>query len=206
MSAKTLLMGGSPTSGKTFLAEKLARELGYPWLSTDVVRAQMLKLVRREDYPGLFFFEDNSGAEALRYLGSKTPQEIVQDQNAESAEVWRGVQAIIDETRGWQPFVIEGVAILPEMVARLERDKDLRACFLINTHPEQIREVVFRRGLWAEPSAYNDTIKEKEVEWVLVFNDFIRAEVAKYGYPVVEIDASAGISENITLLRCALAL
>ena len=51
------LIGGAPRTGKTTLAKKLAGENGIKSLSTDSILVMMMKIVRREDYPDLFYTE-----------------------------------------------------------------------------------------------------------------------------------------------------
>jgi len=34
---KIILIGGAPTAGKSYVAEKIAKELGIPWISTDTI-------------------------------------------------------------------------------------------------------------------------------------------------------------------------
>ena len=42
--------------------------------------------------------------------------------------------------------------------------------------------------MWDEARKYPDSVKEKEVEWVIEFNEFIKKEAKKYGFPVVSVD------------------
>lgn len=68
MDKKVILIGGAPLSGKSYVARKLGQELNLPWISTDTIREQMRQLVRKEDYPNLFFFS-NPKIKAEDYLG-----------------------------------------------------------------------------------------------------------------------------------------
>lgn len=67
---KIILIGGSPTAGKTYAAKKLARTLKLPWISTDTIRSQMRKTDRRSDYPRLFEFADATPKMAVEYLST----------------------------------------------------------------------------------------------------------------------------------------
>ena len=181
---KIILIGGAPTVGKSFVAQKLSEDLKLPWISTDIVRTVMQKTVKKVDYPNLFY-PASAGAQA--YLETSSPQKIVDDQNKESADVWRGVEGMIRTQETWDSFIMEGVAVLPEYVFSLMKDeKNMQAIFLYEERADRIREVVFNRGLWADADKYSNELKEKEVEWVLLFNQFIKEEATKYGFPLIQ--------------------
>ncbi len=185
---KVVLIGGSPTAGKSYTARKISENLKLPWISTDTIREQMRKIVRKEDYPSLFYHAGATPQMAFEFLTKKTAKEIVKSQNAESLEVWKGVKAIIDTDYVWESFVIEGVAILPNLVSKLtKKNKNVKAIFLIDENIDRIRKTIFTRGLWDDAKKYPDSIKEKEVEWVVEFNNFIKREAKKYAFPVVSV-------------------
>src|SRR3990172_6269794 len=165
MMRRIILIGGSPTAGKSHTARKLAERLKLPWISTDTIREKMRKLVRNEDYPALFYHAEATPKMAVEFLTHKTAEEIVKHQNEESKAVWKGVKALIETDYVWGSFVIEGVAILPHLVADLlKKRKDIKAVFLIDENIARVRKTIFTRGLWDEPSKYPDSVKEKEIK------------------------------------------
>lgn len=184
---KIILIGGSPTAGKSYTAKKLAEWLKLPWISTDAIRSQMRKLVREEDYPALFELAGATPEMSVEFLTSRTTEEVVKQQTGESEDVWKGVKALI-ETDDIDSFIIEGIAILPHLVSDLiKTNKKIKAVFLVDEDEERVRKIIFTRGLWSEASTYPDSVKEKEVEWVFAFNDHIKNEAKKYNLPVVSI-------------------
>jgi len=185
---KIILIGGSPTAGKSFTARKIANELRLPWISTDTIREQMREIVKKKDYPNLFLVPEESASAAVKYLNTKSARKIVKEQNDESFDVWKGVEAIIKTDYVWKSYVIEGVAILPELVSQInKKKKEGRAFFLIDEDIERVRKTIFTRGLWNDARLYPDSLKEKEVEWVMEFNKYIKAESKKYNLPVIDI-------------------
>lgn len=185
---KIILIGGAPAIGKSFIARKLSEELRLPWISTDTVREQMRRVVRKEDYPILFRHDQATAEMAVEFLTENTPEEIVKHQNDESAEVWKGIRALIETDYVWKSFIVEGVAVLPHLVADLKiPNKNIQPLFLLDEDEERIRETVFTRGLWDDADKYPDSVKEKEIAWVLAFGKFIKAEAEKYGFPCVTV-------------------
>lgn len=183
---KIILIGGSPTTGKSHSARKISKFLNLPWISTDTIRKKMRKSVKKEDCPALFDFAEATPEMAVEYLTSHSAQEIVKDQNKESSEVWKGVMEIIEKTSAQDSIIIEGIAILPHLVAKLN-NKKVRAVFLVDEDADRIRKIIFKRGLWDDAEKYPDSVKKKEVEWVLAFNNYILKEAKKYKLSVVKI-------------------
>lgn len=202
--SKIILIGGSPTAGKSYTARKLAEDLKLPWISTDTIREQMRWIVRKEDYPDAFHHFIESGSDkAIEFLTHNTAEQIVEHQNKESVEIWKGVRGIIEGDYAWGNFIVEGVAILPELVANQEwkTKKDIKALFLIDEDKDRVRNTIFTRGLWDEPQKYPDNIKEKEVEWVFAFNEYIKKEAEKYNFPVISVDRKSYIDEVKKILK-----
>lgn len=197
-----VLIGGAPTAGKSTLARKLAEELKFPWISTDTIREQMRKLVRKEDYPALFLHAEATPDLAVEFLTHHTAEEIVEHQNRESMEVQKGIRALIETDYVWDSVIIEGIAVLPAFAAETaKRNKKTRAVFLVDENRERIRKAIFTRGLWDDAKKYPDEIKEKEVLWVEAFNKLIVEEAERFGLPVIRIgDRSSCLEEARALL------
>lgn len=182
---KVVLIGGAPVSGKSYFARSLSEELKLPWISTDDIREWMRKVADTSRYAELSRFTYEEGA-AERYLSSHTPQQIVTDQNIESGDVWKGVEAFIEVDYVWKKFIVEGVAVLPEFVSKTNIEGiELKPLFLIDEDEERIRKIVYKRGVWDDADKYSDTVKEVEVQWVLLFNKWLKEESDKYGYRTI---------------------
>lgn len=199
---KTVLIGGAPTVGKSFFTRQIAEALKLPWISTDTIRDVMRKLVNPEDYKELFYFADKNIL-AETYLNTHTPQQIVDSQNAESEEVWTGVKAFLETDYVWKQYIVEGVAIIPKLVAKLDKTKYfIKPIFLVDENEDRIREVVYTRGLWDDAKSYPDSVKEVEVKWAMLFNEYIKSEASKYGFKYYSIiDRDSAKAELTTRIR-----
>lgn len=185
---KIVMIGGAPTNGKSFIARRLAEELKLPWISTDTIREVMRKLVDKGQYRELFKFAD-SKVTAEDYLSTHRPKEIVESQNNESAQVWLGVEAFLDTDYVWGNFIVEGVAVIPELVSKIESNDQyvIYPVFLVDKDVNRVRKVVYTRGLWDEASTYSDDVKEVEVEWAMLFGKYIEKQCNRFGYKTYEI-------------------
>ncbi len=183
---KIILIGGAPTVGKTHTAKRLSKKLNLPWISTDGIRSMLRRVVAKKEFPYLFANTPRLSAE--EYLTKYSAKEIVDNQNRQSIDVWKGVKAFIDTDHTWESFIVEGVAVLPKFVNKdLKKDKRIKPVFLVNSNETQIRKVVYARGLYDSADTYSDDVKEKEVEWALMFNNWLKKEARKYKLPVYEI-------------------
>ncbi|OGJ12062.1 hypothetical protein A3K62_02265 [Candidatus Pacearchaeota archaeon RBG_16_35_8] len=185
---KIILIGGAPTAGKSYVAEKIAKELGIPWISTDTIREQMREIVRKGDYPALFLHANATPEMGVQFLNKNSPKKIMEIVNKEGEDVWKGVRALMETDYNWDHYIIEGVAILPSLVSKfINKNKGIKVLFLVDENKERIKKTIFTRGLWDEAKKYPNDVKEKEVEWVIEFNNFIKKEAKKYNFPVVSI-------------------
>ena len=200
---KIILIGGSPTAGKSFTARKIAESLKFPWISTDTIREQMRKIVSKKDFSDLFAHSEATPNMAVDFLSNKSAKEIVKHQNDESFDVWKGVSALIETDYVWGDFIIEGVAVLPNLVNKVSvKNKEIKVVFLVDDNIERIRKTIFTRGVWDDADKYPDDVKEKEVEWVIEFNKYIIRESKKYGFSVVKIgDRKQYINEIKRLIQ-----
>ena len=185
---KVILIGGSPTAGKSYTARKIAEELKLPWISTDTIRDQMRKIVRKEDYPKLFLHANATPKMGVDFLKNNSAREIVKIVNEEGEEVWKGVKALIEADYVWESYIVEGIAILPNLANQmLKKNKNIKIFFLVDEDIQRVRKTIFERGLWDSARKYPDDVKEKEVEWVKEFNEYIKKEARKFSFPVVNV-------------------
>lgn len=180
------LIGGAPTTGKSTVAAQLAAHLVVPWISTDQIRTIMQSIADPQQFPHLF---SSVGVDAESFLTTYSAQEIAEMEVQQSEIVWQGVQKFIRDAYPWEnSFIIEGIAILPHLVARdFPHTPDIKTIFLTDRDPERIRQVVFTRGLWGDASSYSDEVKEKEVEWVLCIQEKIITTAQEYAFPCLEM-------------------
>lgn len=189
MKKKIILIGGTPTAGKSTLAGLLSKQLDLPWISTDQTRDMMRAITNRSDNPDLYEVE---GHDAVSFLTTFSAEEIADMEWKQGVAAWPGNKAMIEEDYTWpRGFIMEGDYLLPELLPTLITDYDIRPVFLIDDNEERAREVIFSRGLWDMAHTYPDDVKEKEVEWVVVFSRKLEQNALKYGYPVVKIEKNS---------------
>ena len=183
---KIILIGGAPTTGKSTIAQLASRHLNLPWISTDQIRKIIRVTADKKDYPALFCTEKYT---AERFLNEFSAEDTVELEMNQGREIWPTITRFIKEDSTWKDgFIIEGISIFPNLVAKdFNNNEDIKAVFLVDEDADRIRDVVFKRGLWSKANTYSDNVKEKEVEWALLFSSKIKKEAKKYNYPFVEV-------------------
>jgi 2-phosphoglycerate kinase len=132
-------LGGPPRVGKSIIAGAITGQHGISAISTDSLGAVLETVLSPEAEPGLFVVSRlNEMPEADRIsLMAENPTRRIDYQIEESKAVWRAVVAFVNrEQEEGRDLLVEGVAVLPELVAQLE-GVDYRAVFVGNQGRKQ---------------------------------------------------------------------
>lgn len=190
---KIILIGGAPRTGKSFLAKELSKKLAIPVIATDKIREDMKKIEPREKYPALWEFD--AGVEA--YLNSHSPREVFEAHHRQSLATWDGIRNWMDKNQ--ESYIIEGVAVIPELINRDFGHNDfVKSIFLYDNSRDSTLDMFKIHGFWDGAPKYSEDINKKYLEWVLIFNEWLKKECEKYGYSSLEV------GDRATLLDCAL--
>lgn len=187
MAQKFYLIGGAPTSGKSFMAKKIAKYLGLPFISTDQLREIVKPYGDKARFPHLY---QASLLTAEEFLTRYSPQEIAEMEYAQGADVLPAIRGIIKNDNDWERgCVIEGVNILPDLVGQLEPGpaKQISSVFLVDLDKARLRDIVFKRGVYGHAHEYSDDVKPVEVEWVHLFATMIEQKAKAHSMPVIHV-------------------
>jgi 2-phosphoglycerate kinase len=195
-----ILIAGAPTVGKSTIARRLSERLKLPWISTDQIREIMWGCADVAKFPNLFNTHNQTAEE---FYSTYSASEVVHREIEQGEEVWKGVLHFIENDYTWSNgCIIEGVAILPHLYAKdFKNSTHVRLIILVDKHPERIRDVVFKRGLWSGAARYTDSVKEKEVDYVVLFNEWFECQAQEFNLPVAYLNKTDGdIAEIVKIL------
>lgn len=179
------LIGGAPLVGKSTIVNRLE---GYTKFSTDDIRSYLHQILKPEDNPDLFY---GHGLDALNFYQKYNDAQTVFEHETKQADATQiGVDALIDVGFGFNKIAIEGIAITPAYVDKLMLNKnlELKYIFLFDSDNDRIRERIFSRGLYDDADKYPDWIKDIEVEWVVMYNNFYKEQCEKYGFEIFNVN------------------
>lgn len=181
-----ILIGGAPTAGKSEMAKLLSNYFKIPWISTDQIRDMIREVSNKKTLPKL---HNSQGYDAEKFLTTFSAKEIVKMEIEQGESIWPAVKKLINEDYNWEEgFIIEGVHLIPKLIKKdFSQNKNIKVIFLIDEDVDRTREVIFKRGLWDDADKYSDKVKEKEVEWALLFSQTIKKAAVTQGFPCVEV-------------------
>jgi 2-phosphoglycerate kinase len=186
------LLGGPPRVGKSIISNEIRQKHDVSVVSTDTLGAVLENVLSPESAPDLFIFgmfNKMPMAEQVKLI-TKNPAELIDYVRKESHVVWKAVEAFIRrENDEGRDVLIEGVAVLPELISQLE-DIPHRVVFIGNqgeNHKENIKKFVeenehdWMRGV-------SDQYIDAFAIFVNRMSAYIEQEAKKYGFEYIEMD------------------
>ncbi len=185
------LLGGAPRVGKSVISVEIQQRHPVSVVSTDTLGAVLEHVLPPESAPDLFVFarfSELSVADQIALMAND-PDKLVDYVRSESYVVWKAVEAFVKRENGdGRDVLIEGVAILPELMSRLENIPH-RVVFIGNQgdkHKENIQE-------FAEENEH-DWMQGASDEYVGAFAIFVKRmsayieqEAKKCGFEYIEM-------------------
>lgn len=200
--AMIYLVGGTPHSGKSTVATRLARRLRISCIATDTIESVVLQLYTRSRdirrlFPKTWIRRQARTSTSNDILFGKTPPRIVvQALIRQSRAVWAAVEVLIAcEIGAGRDIVVEGYHVHPELVSIL-RDKygkkNVRAVFLVRRNREStIRfcSLYPARGRdWFVQKTGAHTNLENIGSMIVLFSRFLDKEARKHHCRVISTD------------------
>ena len=197
------LLGGPPRVGKSIISNEIRQKHAVSVVSTDTLGAVLESVLSPESAPDLFIygkFNKMPMAERVKLI-TKNPTELIDYVRKESHVVWKAVDAFIRrENDEGRDALIEGVAVLPELVSRLENIPH-RVVFIGNqgeNHKENIKKSieVNERDWMGDVS---DQYISAFVMFVKRMSAYIEQEAKKYGFEYIEMnnDLFGNVTEKV---------
>ncbi|MEI8062343.1 MAG: hypothetical protein WCG97_03545 [bacterium] len=111
---KRFFITGIPTSGKSYLAKKLADKIGGVVVSTDDMREVMSKDPKYRKWTNFYLDKDEK-----EYYTNTCPEDLWKNLVDHSEGLWPFIlEKILSHNSGGRPVIFEGVNILPHLAKR----------------------------------------------------------------------------------------
>jgi 2-phosphoglycerate kinase len=186
------LLGGPPRVGKSIISGQIRQKHAVSVVSTDTLGAVLENVLSPEAAPDLFVFhkfEEMPLAERAKLI-TKDPAALIDYVRRESRVVWKAVEAFVRrEVEEGRDALIEGVAVLPELVSQLEGIPH-RVVF-IGYQGEDLTENIKRSAAENE----HDWMRDVGAEYMGAFALFVRRmsayveqEAKRYGFEYIEME------------------
>lgn len=167
-----VFIGGTPASGKTYLAKKVAEQTEVFHLDLDTLRKEMRSDPQLKFWTDFFFNLDEE-----KYLKETSCEQHWQNLIKQSEAFWPTILNKVNEViLTHKSAIFEGVNILPHLA---KKDFNFSGIFLLGGSFEQIFERNKKNPRWGQ----TEELQRKEAE--LFFNcdrQKYKEEAEKYGY------------------------
>jgi len=173
---KYIFIGGIPTSGKSFLAEKIAKTKNITHVDIDDWRQEMEKNPALEPWVN-FYWKLNEE----EYFKNTSCDERWKDLQNQSEALWPEIKRQINKiVKSGKPTIFEGVSLLPHLI---KRDFKFPGVFLLGKSLEQTLERNKKYPRWGK----TEKLQKIEVE-NLFFCERIhyKQEAEKFGFKTFE--------------------
>jgi hypothetical protein len=131
-SARVILVGGAPLSGKTLAARSIGRLLGRTVISTDHLGDAARAVTKPTSHPELHTCHS---VDYREYYTSYSPEQLLEHALRTHRALWPAIEAVIRRHLEWaEAAVIEGWALLPDLVAAI-RSPGLRSVWIETPEP-----------------------------------------------------------------------
>ncbi len=185
------LLGGPPRVEKSIISSEIWQKYAVSVVSTDTLGAVLENVLRPEAAPDLFVFDkfhEMPIVERVKLI-MEDPAELIDYVRKENHVVWKAVEAFIRrENDEGRDALIEGVAVLPELMSQLE-DIPHRVVFIENqgeNHKENIKK--------STEENEHDWIRDVSDQYIGAFAMFVKRmsayieqEAKKYGFEYIEM-------------------
>lgn len=197
---RVILIGGSPTSGKSTVAQAMAVQLGHSVIATDDLGAAARGVTGPAEAPDLFAMR---AQDHRAYYISHPVETLLEHAQRSHRALWPAIESVIQDHATWSsPAILEGWALLPDLVARLDLS-GVAAVWL--EVPGSVLEARVRANtsLFAEASNPELMIRrftQRSVE----FGRWLRAETSVLQLPLVRLSGAETPEEASQALLHAL--
>jgi adenylate kinase family enzyme len=186
---KHIFISGIPASGKSYLADMLAKKLGILHIDIDDLREEMTKDPELKKWVG--FFADQDEEEYWRNISCDQSWKNLKKQ---SEAFWPTIKQKIDMiVANGSPAVFEGVNLLPHLM----KEYDIHGVYLLG----ESFEAILKRNMEDPRWGNTETLQRKEAEmFYYCEGKYYKAEAEKYGYKTF-IHAQEAEKELISILN-----
>jgi hypothetical protein len=195
--SETYILGGSPCSGKSSVAERLSDRFGFRYYKVDDHEREHMRRVQPDRHPVMFKYSKMSWNE----IWSRP----VDEQVREEFEFYRErFEMIVEDLRRFEPgeaAILEGAAYLPELIKKCEVDPK-RALFLVPTRAFQLHHYAKRPWIQGILRACDDPEGAFE-NWMgrdHLFGQEILRQAETYGYGTMLVDGKRDIEAQTELV------
>lgn len=192
------IIGGSPCSGKSTVAEMLSAQYGLHYYKADDHDAEHIRRADPDQQPVMFKLSKMDWDE----LWSRAPEELCTDELTYYCECFPFILEALNRLTDEKLLLLEGAAFLPDLIHQ-HSVRPENVVYMVPTFEFQIKYYSQRPFLHSILKECRDPEQAFEI-WMKrdhLFGLEIIRQANQYGYEVMIVDGSADIQEQFESLR-----
>ena len=197
------LLGGSPCSGKSTIAEMLAAKYGFQYYKADDHEGNHIQRSTPDLQPVMFKYSRKSWDE----IWSQTAEKLLHDEIKYYHERFPFILDDLNQLNLEPPVILEGAAFLPELIERYPV-KHENMIFMIPTMEFQLRH--YAQRLWIQ-SILDECHNPQEAfeNWMKrdgLFSQEVSHQASVCGFRVIQVDGSLSIQRQFEAIEAQFTL
>lgn len=202
---KIVLIGGVPRTGKTTLAQKISRDIGLSWISTDALESIAHSYTPSESESTLFpkaTLKKTTDRTNDDFYNQYSTEEIVTAYMQQADTTAKAITALATYANkdGWG-YVIEGYHVTPKLIAELQNKNIIfSSVILINSNPLEAIERSRKSDVkndWIRDGTDQEETFQKIAAVICKHSERLQIEANKFGVPVVDMGTDFESKLNI---------
>lgn len=186
-------IGGSPCSGKSTIADMIAKEYGYTYYQCDLFNEKHVNASDPSEFPTMFRLKGMT----WNALWSRPVEQQVHEELEFYREEFRMIVDDVSAMDDTSPIIVEGAALLPEKVAQLVFSPH-QAIWIVPV-PD------FQKEHYAKREWIHDILNQCDdpdtafQNWMgrdIGFAAYVAKDAMERGFKVIFVDGSRSIQEN----------
>jgi 2-phosphoglycerate kinase len=197
------ILGGSPCSGKSTIAEMLATQYGVQYYKADDHEANHIQRSTPDLQPVMFKYSRMSWDE----IWSQTAEKLLHDEIEYYHERFPFILDDLIQLNLEPPVILEGAAFLPELIKQYPV-KHENMIFMIPTMEFQLHH--YAQRLWIQ-SILDECHNPQEAfeNWMkrdTLFSQEVSHQASVYGFRVIQVDGSMSIQRQFEVIEAQFTL
>jgi len=196
--SKAYVVGGSPCSGKSTIAEILSAQFGFRYYKADDHESEHMERARPEQQPIMFKYSKMSWND----IWSQAPEKLYLD---EITYYYERFPLILDDLKRFDiehPVILEGAAFLPELSNHFPVKQE-NIVFMIPTVEFQVQPYSQRPWIQTILNECQDP-KQAFANWMQrdeMFGQEVMRQANVNGYQVITVDGPTDIHQQFEMIR-----
>lgn len=186
-------IGGSSRCGKSTLARSVRRHIDGGMISGDALRTALRQHTTADHEPLLHWRDDIDLSTPEKYVAFYATHhaQIIENLRQEAGSLWKYIESYINavHAESGDDVLIESIDIWPELLAVLTVPH--KACFLVDTNPEQWRRIVEARHDDAHDWMWRKGFTDEQVtvwaSFAAARSQYIKKQASIYQYPCYDL-------------------